>query len=54
MLQENILNPLFNYIFPNQTISNLCSMLFLTYFAYIFINLVVGGLKKWYKLFKIS
>ena len=54
MLKENILNPFFNYIFPNETISNLCVMLFTCYFGYLIVNLVIGGLKKWYKLFKIS
>ena len=54
MLQENILNPFFNYLFENPVVSNLLTMLFTTYFTYILMKLTIGGIKRWYKLFMIS
>lgn len=54
MLKENFLDPFFEYIFNNQTIANLCSMLFTAYFGYLIIKTTIGGLKRWYRLFMIS
>ena len=54
MLKDNILNPLFNYLFEKAVISDLLTMLFTVYFAYIIMKLIIGGLKRWYKLFMIS
>lgn len=54
MLKDNILNPFFNYIFSNEIIANLCTTLFVTYFAYLIIKTTIGGIKRWYRLFMIS
>ena len=54
MLKENVLEPLFTYIFENENVATLCSMLFTIYFAYLLMKLTIGGLKRWYRLFMIS